>query len=108
MPMTEKQLRERDSKRNLGAELLQSVREMKAGKGKVVARVEVPAVVTARMKSGLSQSQFAGLLGVSVRTLQDWEQGRRQPSGAAQTLITIAEQQPRVLRQVLKAQASVA
>lgn len=108
MPMTEKQLRERDAKRDIGAELLQSIREMKAGKGKVVARIEVPPVVMARMKSGLSQSQFASLLGVSVRTLQDWEQGRRQPSGAAQTLITIAEQQPKVLKQVLKAQLTSA
>ena len=103
MPMTEKQLRERDAKRDLGAELLQSIREMKAGKGQVVGRIEVPPVAMARMKSGLSQSEFAGLLGVSVRTLQDWEQGRRQPSGAARTLITIAEQQPKVLRQVVKA-----
>ena len=102
MPMTDKQLRERDSKRDLGTELLQAIRDMKAGKGKVVAQIEVPPVVMARMKSGLSQSEFAGLLGVSVRTLQDWEQGRRQPSGAARTLITIAQQQPKVLKQVFR------
>ena len=102
MPMTEKQLRERDAKRDLGAELLQSIREMKAGKGTVVAKIDVPPVVMARMRSGLSQSEFAGLLGVSVRTLQDWEQGRRQPSGAARTLITIAQQQPKVLKKVFK------
>ena len=106
MPMTEKQLRERDAKRNLGAELLQSIREMKAGKCRVVTKIEVPPVVMARMKSGLSQSEFASLLGVSVRTLQDWEQGRRHPSGAARTLITIAEQQPTVLKQVLKTMAA--
>jgi putative transcriptional regulator len=104
--MTEKQLLARDAKRDIGAELLLSVRQMKAGKGKVVATVEVPAVTQARMKSGLSQAEFANLLGVSVRTLQDWEQGRRQPSGAARTLITIAEQQPKVLKQVFKNLAS--
>ncbi len=108
MPLTEKQLKERDAKRDIGVEILQAIRDLKAGKGKVVAKIEVPPVVMARMKSGLSQSQFASLLGVSVRTLQDWEQGRRQPSGAAQTLITIAEQQPKVLKQVLKAQTSAA
>ena len=102
MPMTEKQLRERDAKRDLGAELLLSVRQMKAGLGKVVARIDVPPVTAARMKSGLSQADFARLLGVSVRTLQDWEQGRRQPSGAARTLITIAEQRPKMLKQVFK------
>jgi putative transcriptional regulator len=100
-----KPLRERDAKRRVGAELLQSVREMKAGKGKVVAQVAVPEVATARMSSDLSQNQFAQLLGVSVRALQDSEQARRTPSGAAQTLIAIAQQQPKVPKQVLKAQA---
>jgi putative transcriptional regulator len=102
MPMTEKQLLERDAKRDIGAELLLAARQLREGKGKVVARIAVPAVTAARMKSGLSQAEFANLLGVSVRTLQDWEQGRRQPSGAARTLITIAEQQPKVLKQVFK------
>lgn len=106
MPMTEKQLLARDAKRDIGAELLLSVRQMKAGKGKIVARVDVPAVTLARLKSGLSQADFANLLGVSVRTLQDWEQGRRQPSGAARTLITIAEQQPTILKQVFKSLAA--
>ncbi|MDZ4144131.1 MAG: helix-turn-helix domain-containing protein [Burkholderiales bacterium] len=106
MPMTEKQLLARDAKRDIGAELLLSVRQMKAGKGKVVARVNVPAATTARLKSGLSQAEFANLLGVSVRTLQDWEQGRREPSGAARTLITIAEQKPKLLKEVFKAAAA--
>ena len=52
-------------------------------------------VISARKKSGLSQSEFAKLLGVFVRTLQEWEQGRRQASGAAKILIGIAEPRPR-------------
>jgi len=93
--MTEKELRKRDAQRDLGAELLESVRQMVAGKGRVV----MSPVISARKKSGLSQTEFAKLLGVSVRTLQDWEQGRRQPSGAAKTLIAIAERRPEVLRE---------
>ena len=101
MPLTEKQLIKRDTKRDIGAELLKSVREMKAGKGRVVARIAVSPVIEARTKSGLSQAQFAQLLGVSVRTLQEWEQGRRQPSGAAKTLLAIAGKRPEVLREAL-------
>ena len=101
MPMTEKELQQRDAKRNLGAELLESVREMKTGRATKLHTVAIPPVVSARMKSGLPQSSFAKLLGVSVRTLQDWEQGRREPSGAAKTLIAIAERSPEVLRAVV-------
>ena len=49
-----------------------------------------------RTKLNLSQSSFAGLLGVSIRTLQDWEQGRRTPQGPAIALLRIAEQHPEV------------
>jgi DNA-binding transcriptional regulator YiaG len=59
-------------------------------------------VVRARENSGLTQAEFAQLLGVSARTLQDWEQGRRKPSGAAQSLLLIAEKKPEVLREVFK------
>jgi putative transcriptional regulator len=82
-----------EAKRDLAADLLQSVREMKAGKVQVV----TSPVIEARRKTGLSQSQFAALLGVSVRTLQGWEQGRKQPSGAARTLLAIATVNPKAL-----------
>ncbi len=85
-------------KRDIGAELLNGIRELKAGKtGRVVNQ---PAVDSIRRKTGLSQSRFATLLGVSVRTLQDWEQGRRAPSGAARTLLLIADKNPLALLDV--------
>lgn len=80
----------------LGEKLLESIRQMKAGQGQVV----YSPALAARQRTGLSQSQFAALLGVSVRTLQEWEQGRRQPSGAAQTLFKVAERHPEVLREL--------
>ena len=98
--MTEKELMERDSKRDIGAEILQSVREMKAGKCGRVHRIETSSVAEARHKVGLSQAEFAQLLGVSKRTLQDWEQGRREPSGAAKSLIEVARKRPEVLIEI--------
>lgn len=96
-PMGDNELLAWENARDLAAELEQSVREMLAGQGKAV---EIPTVVAVRMQSGLSQSLFAKLLGVSVRTLQEWEQGRRKPSGAAQTLLTIAQKHPEVLQEL--------
>lgn len=84
--------------RNIGEEILQGLRELKAGEaGRVV---NVPPVGEIREKTGLSQARFAALLGVSVRTLQDWEQGRRTPSGAARTLLLIASKNPKALLDV--------
>jgi putative transcriptional regulator len=80
------------------ADLLKSVRDMKTGRAARVTRVEPTAAALARSKVGLSQSAFAALLGVSTRTLQDWEQGRRQPTGAAQTLLRVAMAHPEALR----------
>jgi putative transcriptional regulator len=81
-------------------DLLQSVRQMKAGKAARTKVVALTAAADARAKVGVSQSEFATLLGVSVRTLQDWEQGRREPSGAAKTLLRIAARTPRAIRLV--------
>jgi putative transcriptional regulator len=86
------------AKRNIGLEILQGLREIKRGdSGRVTT---VPSVTSIREKTGLSQARFAQLLGVSVRTLQDWEQGRRAPSGAAKTLLMIAQKNPRALLEV--------
>jgi putative transcriptional regulator len=82
-------------KRNVGQEILEGLRQLKRGQhGRVTT---APSVATIREGTGLSQPRFAELLGVSVRTLQEWEQGRRAPSGAARTLLLIAAKNPRVL-----------
>lgn len=91
--LTAAQITAYESKRDLAAELLESVRQMKAGKTQLV----LSPAVEARERTGMSQSQFAALLGVSVRTLQGWEQGRKQPSGAARTLLAIALTNPTAL-----------
>ena len=88
--------REAMTGQQLGEKLLASVRQMRAGQGEVVHST----VANARAASQLSQAQFAQLMGVSVRTLQEWEQGRRKPSGAAQTLLAVAQRYPDVLREL--------
>ena len=85
----------------LGLKLLQSVREMKADNAARITKIETNEVVQARQCTGLSQAQFADALSISKRTLQEWEQGRRSPSGAAQTLIRIAKNHPDVVKEAL-------
>ena len=92
-PLTGVQLRSCEAKRDLASDMLGFVRQMKAGKTQIACS---PAV-EARGRTGPSQSRFAALLGVSVRTLKGWEQGRKQPSGAARTLLSIARANPEVL-----------
>ena len=87
-------------RRNIGEELLQAIQEVKAGKYGAKYEVEANDIVKARLKSGLSQVQFAAALRISARTLQQWEQGRRHPSGAAETLLKIVFRHPEVLREV--------
>jgi len=127
MKMTEKELMARDAKRDIGAELLQAAQELRSGKWarkttfealpngsmrRLVVRadgtIEKEEVLTgpkwelmaARAGSGLSQMEFAKAIGVSVRTLQEWEQGRKSPSGPAQMLLKIASRHPELLREV--------
>lgn len=83
------------------AVLLESVKAGKVGRVTRDDRVVDSSVAKARIMSRLSQTQFAALLGVSVRTLQEWEQGRRSPSGAAKTLLRVAETHPEVLRELV-------
>ena len=90
----------RDASRNIGDELLQAIRDVKSGKYGAKYRVEANDVVKARLKSGLSQAQFAEALHISSRTLQQWEQGRLKPSGAARTLLRVAELHPEILRRI--------
>ncbi len=98
--MADKELKAWEKSRDIGAELLQSVNEMKAGKAARSQRVTLSPVAEARLKTGMSQAVFARIMGVSKRTLQEWEQGRRKPSGAAHTLLKIASTRPEVLREL--------
>ena len=93
------------SSRDIGAEILAGINEIKAfKKGNVQLRTtelsepSAPKVIRSKLK--MSQSVFAGLLGVSTRTLQDWEQGRRSPQGPAIALLRIAEQHPEVFAEL--------
>jgi putative transcriptional regulator len=83
------------AKRNIGKEILSGQKELRRGER---GRISVmPDVAHIRDSTGLSQARFAELLGVSPRTLQDWEQGRRAPSGAARTLLLVAAHDPKAL-----------
>lgn len=124
MPKTDQELLARDAGRDIGAELLEAVRDLKAGRwarktefevlenGQVRRRIERPdgtvekdemltgprwELLAARAQSGLSQTEFARALGVSKRTLENWEQGRAQPTGAARQLLRLAARFPDTL-----------
>jgi putative transcriptional regulator len=93
-------------KKELFEELLESVNQAKAiERGQMkpsrVFRVDPQSsIVRVRGKLGLSQSKFASLLGISQDTLQNWEQGRRSPTGPAKVLLKIAQRHPEVLLEV--------
>jgi putative transcriptional regulator len=125
--LSEKELVAWEKTRDVNAELPQAVQEIKRDKWarktefimqedgsvrRIITRrngiIEkdeiIPAeraqVAAARAATGLSQAAFAKLLGVSVRTLQEWEQGRKIPSGAAATLLKVASRHPEVLQEL--------
>ena len=98
--MTEQQLAKWEKTRDIGQEILQGIQDIKAGRIGRRSTVATYPIVRAREKSGLSQAKFAELLGVSVRTVQDWEQGRREPNAAAKTLLKVAELHPNILKKI--------
>lgn len=131
MRMTDKALKDRDAKRDIGAELLQSVRDLRAGRwgrkttietlsdGTVRRRTELPngkiekeeiltgarwELLAARSHSGMSQTEFARTLGVSKRTLENWEQGRAEPTGSAKVLLRLVSRHPDTLKRLAKIQ----
>ncbi len=83
-----------------GAELLKAVKQMKAGKKGRVYTPEQLLAISARQSVNLTQKEFARLLNVSVDSVQDWEQGRRSPRGAARTLLRVVHEHPEVLEQL--------
>jgi putative transcriptional regulator len=93
-------------KKELFEELKQSLREanlVKRGQlkpGRVFHANPESSIVRMRGKLGLSQSRFAAILGISTDTLQNWEQGRRTPTGPAKVLLKIAARHPEILLEV--------
>jgi len=93
------------SERDIGREILEGIQEIKAYQAgqlelrtRVLTEPSMPREIRKRL--GLSQAAFAGLMGVSPRTVQEWEQGKRKPSGPAKSLLRIAEQHPEVFVKV--------
>ncbi|MGV7211019.1 helix-turn-helix domain-containing protein [Oxalobacteraceae bacterium A2-2] len=93
LPLSDEDLIEFEAGRDLFSELMEGAADIRAGRGKVV----YSPVIAARKNTGLSEADFASLLGVSLRTLRAWEQGRKQPSGAAITVLAIAREHPKIL-----------
>ena len=92
-------------------ELTRSIRQAGAiarGEKKPARRHELTPsrILAVRERSGLSQAQFARLLNVSVKTLQNWEQARREPTGPAKALMRIVEREPAAALRALQADAA--
>ncbi len=97
------------SKRDIGREILAGLDEIAAWKRGErtlkTTRVELPRAAAApeiRARLGLSQEAFAACMGVSVGTLRNWEQGRREPQGPARALLLIADRKPRAFLEAVQ------
>ena len=99
-------------KEELFNELVKSVREggrILRGKKKPSRTfvIEAPNVKKIRTSYKLSQNEFAALMGISVKTLRNWEQGRRAPEGAARVLLQVAAKHPEVIWDVVKVKSRI-
>lgn len=92
-PLSDEELEAFEANRDLGAELLQAGREMKAGRGRVV----YSPLIAARENTGLTREQFAGLLGMTAEELEKLEQDRNPLNVAVRTLIAVALSHPDAL-----------
>ena len=90
------------AKRDIGHEIVGGLKTIKQGQGKRTA-VMFPDVLAIRESMELSQSAFAAMMGVNARTLQNWEQGRRKPSGPALSLLRVAAIRPDAIREAIAA-----
>lgn len=94
--------------RNIGREILAGIKEIKEwqqGKKKLkTTHVRLPQaadVAKIRQKLDLTQDEFADFMGVKVKTLQNWEQKRREPQGPARSLLRVAEKAPEAILKAL-------
>lgn len=94
MPLSEKELLERDAQRDIGMELLQAIRDVKSGRYGTAYEIEPNPIAATRLRCGLSEVQFAAALRVSPRTLRRWEKGLAKPSGTAEILLRIVARHP--------------
>lgn len=93
------------NRRDIGSEILEGLREIKAHRAGEISlhthELKEPASPQAiRTALNLTQAEFAAMMNVSVRTIQDWEQNRRKPSGPAVALLRIAEQKPEIFMEL--------
>ena len=96
------------SERNVGIEILEGIREIKAykaGRGALrtykLSQPAPPQEIRAKLQ--LSQAAFASLMGVSLRTVQDWEQGRREPEIPIRAYLAVIQRDPEAVIRALRA-----